>query len=148
MQCGTISKVCLGLHGLAHELAERGFSSLARGIQVINRIVTGADIDARARISRMALIPHTVGIVVGETAIVETGVILMPHVVLGASEPNAQGRRHPHVSAGALIGAGAVLLGPIVIGRGARVGANAVVLHDVPAGVTVVGIPAVRRGDK
>jgi len=108
---------------------------------MFNRLLTGADIDIEAEVSSTAIIPHTVGLVIGATAIVEDAVVLMPHVVLGALDSATQGRRHPHVSAGAFVGAGAKLLGPITVGRGARIGANSVVFIDVPAGATVVGIP-------
>lgn len=105
-------------------------------------MITGADIDIMASVSPRALIPHTIGIVIGESSIVEDHVILMPHVVLGARDSGAAGRRHPRVCQGAVIGAGAVLLGPVNIGRNAKVGANAVVLEDVSPDTTVVGNPA------
>ncbi len=108
---------------------------------MFNRVLTGADIDIQAVVSPTAIIPHTIGLVVGATAIVEDAVVLMPHVVLGALDSATQGRRHPHVLTGAFIGAGAKLLGPITVGRRAKVGANAVVCIDVPAGATVVGNP-------
>ncbi len=104
--------------------------------------MTGSDIDLNASLSPDMLIPHTIGVVIGATAIVERGVVLMPHVVLGAKSHAAKGRRHPHICEDAVVGAGAVLLGPITIGAGARVGANAVVVKDVAPGATVIGIPA------
>lgn len=108
---------------------------------MVNRFLTGADIDIEAEVSASAIIPHTIGLVIGATAIVEDAVVLMPHVVLGALDSTAQGRRHPYVQEGAMIGTGAKLLGPITVGKEARIGANAVVLIDVPAGATVIGIP-------
>ncbi len=115
---------------------------LARIVQLVNRVLTGADIDPGAQVSPQALIPHTIGIVIGQTSIVEAEAILMPHVVLGARDSSVAGRRHPLIARGACVGAGAVVLGPVCVGEGATVGANAVVLNDVPAGKTVVGAPA------
>ncbi len=117
-------------------------SPLGRIVQVAGRLVFASDVDAMARISLRAVVPHTVGIVIGETAVVEEGAVIMPNVVLGARESAADGRRHPHICRGALIGAGAVILGPATVGENARVGANSVVLQDVPPRITVAGNPA------
>jgi serine O-acetyltransferase len=106
-----------------------------------NRLLTGSNIDVDAEVSASAIIPHTICLVIGAMAIVEDAVILMPHVVLGALDTTTQGRRHPHVQEGAMVGAGAKLLGPITVGKGARTGVNSVVFTDVPAGATVIGIP-------
>lgn len=147
VRVGATSRWCVQLHAVAHWLCARRCWVLGRMVQMVNRMLTGADIDPLADVSLGVLIPHTVGVVVGETAIVEAGAILMPHVVLGATDSSSSGRRHPHVCAGAMIGAGAVVLGAVVVGECATVGANAVVVKDVPAGVTVTGIPArVREG--
>lgn len=147
---GATSKLCVRLHLMAHGLSGR-FVGLAKILQILNRLMTGADIDCRAQLHRTVIIPHTVGIVIGETAVVEANVVLMPHVTLGANQHSALGRRHPLLKRDAYIGAGAVIVGPIMIGEGATVGANAVVTRDVPNGDTVVGIPARsvadRRGD-
>ena len=142
VRLGWTSRTCLCLHSVAKWLCLHHLDLLGRLTQLANRVLTGADIDVHAQVSRKALIPHTTGIVIGETAIVEEGVILMPHVVLGAVDSSATGRRHPHICAHAVIGAGAVVLGPVVVGSGARLGANAVVVNDVAAGQTVVGVPA------
>jgi len=139
---GSTARMCLKLHALGRWFAIHRMGPLACATQMANRLVTGVDIDLDARVSPEAVIPHTIGVVIGATSIVDDGVVLMPHVVLGATQSNAAGRRHPHIEAGAVIGAGAVLLGPITIGRGAKVGANAVVVKDVPPGGTVVGVPA------
>jgi len=141
IHCGGSSKICLELHRAARWSLSHHMRYLAMFCQIVNRLLTGADIDVEAEISPTAIIPHTIGLVIGATAIVENAVILMPHVVIGALNSTAQGRRHPHVQEGALIGAGAKLLGPITVGKGAKIGANAVVLIDVPAGATVIGIP-------
>lgn len=108
---------------------------------MVNRVLTGADIDIEAEVSAATIIPHTIGLVIGSTAIVENAVVLMPHVVLGALNSEAKNRRHPHVQAGAVIGTGAKLLGPITVGERAKIGANSVVFIDVPTGATVIGIP-------
>ncbi|MEJ2417337.1 MAG: hypothetical protein P8Y45_10485 [Exilibacterium sp.] len=140
---GLSSKLCLTLHRYSNWLEGKKLGPLVKITQMLNRILTGADIDSRASIADGVIIPHTVGVVVGETAVVESGVVLMPHVVLGARDHAEQGaRRHPRLRRGAYIGAGAVLLGPVEVGENAKVGANAVVTRDVAAGVTVVGIPA------
>lgn len=140
---GLSSKVCLWLHRWSHRAVRHGFGLLSRILQLLNRILTGADIDPGASISASAKIPHTVGIVVGETSIIEANVVLMPHVVLGARDHLMDlGRRHPKICEGSYIGSGAVLIGNITIGKMAKVGANAVVTKDVPDGITVMGIPA------
>ncbi len=140
---GLSSRICLRLYFLSSRAARANFMTLARVFQNINRVMTGADIDCLASVDAHILIPHTVGIVIGETAVVEAGVCLMPHVTLGARRhANTQGRRHPKIMKNAYIGAGAVLVGTITVGVAAVVGANAVVLQDVDAGTTVVGVPA------
>lgn len=139
---GWTSVLFLALHSAARWFCTRRLRPLGRFVQVASRFLFGSDVDALADISPRAVIPHTVGIVIGATAVVEEGAIIMPNVVLGAKESAAGGRRHPHICKGALIGAGAVILGPVVIGEYARVGANSVVLQDVPPRATVVGIPA------
>jgi serine acetyltransferase/glycosyltransferase involved in cell wall biosynthesis len=139
---GKSSSLCLRFHRAARWLLGHHLRPVARVVQLMSRVLTGADIDPLAELSEGVVIPHTIGIVVGETAVVEKGAILMPHVVLGARDSAAAGRRHPHIGAGACIGAGAVVLGPIHIGAGAVVGANAVVVEDVPPGAIVVGVPA------
>ena len=142
IQLGLTSRLCIKLHRLASWCVSRRLSPLARTIQILNRLLTGADIDCRATLDAGVLIPHTVGLVVGETTIIEGGVVLMPHVTLGAREHDREGRRHPWLKQGAYIGAGAVVIGPVTVGENAVVGANSVVTRDVESGSTVVGIPA------
>lgn len=139
---GFSSKLCVGLHSFAHWCLKKKLKPIARALQLINRLLTGADIDCGAQLAEGVLIPHTVGIVIGETSILENDVVLMPHVTLGATEHSMTGRRHPRLCEGAYIGAGAVIAGPVTVGSGATVGANAVVTKDVEPGITVVGIPA------
>ncbi len=129
------------LHQIAHRLWRRGHRLLARAVSWFSARLTGADIHPGAQLGRV-LIDHAVGVVIGETAVVEDDVVIMHGVTLGnrRAEP---GKRHPTVRRGAFLGAGAKILGPIEIGEGARVGAGAVVLRDVPPGATAVGVPAV-----
>lgn len=142
INAGWTCKLCLKLHSIASWLHTHHLGVLGRFVYIANRVITGADIDPQAQVSCAVLIPHTIGIIIGATAIVEKGVIIMPHVVLGSSDPGQPNRRHPHICAGAMLGAGAVILGPITVGTGAVIGANAVVVQDVPSGATVVGVPA------
>jgi serine O-acetyltransferase len=141
--CGFSSRICMTVYLSSHWLAKRKMMAISRALQFANRILSGADIDACAVIAPDVKIPHTIGLVIGETSVVEKGVVLMPHVVLGArSHSPGVGRRHPHICEGAYIGAGAVIVGGITVGRYATVGANAVVTKDVAEEATVVGIPA------
>lgn len=105
------------------------------------RFLTQIEIHPGAEIANGVFIDHGSGLVIGETAIVETGVKLYHGVTLGGTGKDS-GKRHPTVRKGALISAHAQLLGPIEIGENAKVGASAVVVTDVPNDVTVVGIPA------
>ncbi|NLZ06746.1 MAG: serine acetyltransferase [Phycisphaerae bacterium] len=139
---GWTSRLFLTLHSVAHWLGGHGLKPLGRVVQVLSRFLYGSDIDAMACISRRAVIPHTVGIVIGETTIIDEAAVIMPNVVLGARQSDLDGRRHPHICRGALVGAGAVVLGPVTIGENAKIGANSVVLENVAPGTTVVGNPA------
>jgi serine O-acetyltransferase len=113
-------------------------------VSEIGRWVSGIEIHPGATIGRRLFIDHGIGVVIGETAIIGDDVTLYHGVTLGgiALTKRQEGRRHPLIEDGVIVGAGAQVLGAITVGRGARVGANAVVLKDVPAGVTVTGIPA------
>ena len=128
-------------HRLAHSLWRSGWLVSARFLSQIGRWLTGIEIHPGAELGRRLLIDHGMGVVIGETAIVGDDVTLYQQVTLGGVSLDP-GKRHPTVEDGVVIGAGAAVLGPITIGKGARVGSNAVVLKDVPAGATVVGIPA------
>jgi serine O-acetyltransferase len=128
-------------HRVAHRLWRRGWLVSARVLSQISRWLTGIEIHPGAELGRRLLIDHGMGVVIGETAIVGDNVTLYQQVTLGGVSLDP-GKRHPTVEDDVVIGAGAAVLGPITIGRGARVGSNAVVLKDVPAGATVVGIPA------
>lgn len=130
----------LWAHRVAHGLHPR-HPLLARVVAAAARVLTGVDIHPAAAIGRRVFIDHAVGVVIGETALVGDDVTLFHGVTLGGLG-RTPGRRHPVVGERVLIGAGATLLGPITVGDDARIGANSVVLADVPAGATAVGSPA------
>ncbi|MGV0953393.1 MAG: serine O-acetyltransferase [Fluviibacter sp.] len=128
-------------HRLAHRLWQWHFYWLARFLSHISRFLTGIEIHPGATIGRRFFIDHGMGVVIGETAIIEDDVTLYHGVTLGGTSWN-KGRRHPTLKSGVVIGAGAKVLGPITVGAGARVGSDAVVVKDVPEGATAVGNPA------
>jgi serine O-acetyltransferase len=128
-------------HRLAHRLWRSGVKFPARFISWLARLLTNVDIHPGARIGRGFFIDHGAGVVIGETAEIGDDVTIYHGVTLGGVSWS-QGKRHPTIENGVLIGAGAKILGPIKIGAGARIGANSVVVEEVPPGVTVVGIPA------
>jgi serine O-acetyltransferase len=136
------------LHRLSHALWRRGWRLLARWVSQIARIVTGIEVHPAAVIGDDLFIDHGMGVVIGETSEIGDGVTLYHGVTLGGVAPSVDShnqrntKRHPTLEDGVIIGSGAQVLGPIVVGRNARVGANAVVTKDVAAGTTVVGIPA------
>ncbi|PCS00433.1 serine O-acetyltransferase [Lactococcus fujiensis] len=131
----------LAAHRLSHWLWKHDAKLLARMNSQLWRFLTQIEIHPGAEIANGVFIDHGSGLVIGETAIVETGVKLYHGVTLGGTGKDS-GKRHPTVRKGALISAHAQLLGPIEIGENAKVGASAVVVTDVPNDVTVVGIPA------
>lgn len=129
------------VHRLAHQLWKADREDLALFIQSRNSEVFSVDIHPAATIGQGVMFDHATGIVVGETAVIENNVSIMQSVTLGGTG-NEAGDRHPKVHEGVMIGAGAKILGNIIIGKGAKVGAGSVVLNDVPPHVTVAGIPA------
>jgi serine O-acetyltransferase len=128
-------------HRLSHGLWRRGLHLPARMSAHLGRFLTGIEIHPAARIGRRLIIDHGMGVVIGETAQVGDDVYLYHGVTLGGTS-SERGKRHPTLGNNVIVGAGAKILGDILIGDGARVGANAVVVQPVGAGVTVVGIPA------
>ena len=140
-----------GLHAIwtyrvANRLWERGARLPARIIAQGARSVTGVEIHPGATIGRRFFIDHGMGVVIGETSEVGDDVMLYHGVTLGGRSMERT-KRHPTVEDGVTIGAGARVIGPVVIGQGAQIGANAVVVRDVPDGATAVGVPAkVRAG--
>jgi len=133
----------VAFHKLSHRLFRTRWYFAARAINHFSRFLTAIDIHPGATIGRHFFIDHGF-VVIGETAEIGDGVTIYQNVTLGGTSPDngIAGKRHPTISDGAIIGSGAQVLGPITIGRRARVGANAVVTKDVPEGTTVVGIPA------
>lgn len=131
----------LAAHRLSHFLWQHGFKLLARMHSQFWRFWTQIEIHPGAEIAEGVFIDHGSGLVVGETVIVEKGVMLYHGVTLGGTGKDV-GKRHPTVREGALVSAHAQVIGPIEIGKNAKVGAAAVVVSDVPADVTVVGVPA------
>ena len=105
------------------------------------RFLTGIEIHPGAQIGQGVFIDHGMGVVIGETAIIEDDVVLFHGVTLGGTGKE-RGKRHPTVKTGAFLSAHAQILGPVTIGERAKIGANAVVLKDIPAEATAVGIPA------
>lgn len=128
-------------HRLSSGLWRRRLHLLGRFVSHLGRMLTGIEIHPGARIGKRLFIDHGMGVVIGETAEVGDDVTLYQGVTLGGTSLE-KGKRHPTLEDGVIVGSGAQILGPFTVGRGARVGANAVVLKDVPPGVTVVGIPA------
>jgi serine O-acetyltransferase len=129
------------VHRLAHQLWLSGRQDLALFIQSRNSETFSVDIHPAAKIGQGVIVDHATCVVVGETSVIENNVSIMQSVTLGCTG-NEAGDRHPKVREGVMIGAGAKILGNINIGKGAKVGAGSVVLADVPAHVTVAGIPA------
>lgn len=128
-------------HRVAHAMWRGGLRFPARVLSYLARMATGIDIHPGARIGPGFFIDHGAGVVVGETAEIGRDVTLYHGVTLGGVSWSP-GKRHPTLGDGVMVGAGAKILGPITVGAGARVGANSVVVEEVPAGATVVGIPA------
>jgi serine O-acetyltransferase len=127
-------------HRVAHVLHEAGVPFVPRTLALVTRAVTGIEIHPAARVGEGLFIDHGNGVVIGETAEIGENVTLYQGVTLGGTG-FATGKRHPTVQDNVTIGSGAKLLGPITIGHGAKIGANSVVIHDVPPNSTVVGNP-------
>jgi serine O-acetyltransferase len=127
-------------HRVAHGLKDVGVPVAPRVLAYLSRSLTGIEIHPAAEIGDALFIDHGMGVVIGETAELGDNVTLYQGVTLGGTG-FATGKRHPTVEDNVTIGSGAKLLGPIVVGHGAKIGANAVVIHDVPANSTVVGNP-------
>jgi serine O-acetyltransferase len=126
---------------LAHKLHTSNFKRLARIIMGINQILTNIDIHPAAKIGKRVFIDHGTGVVIGETAIIEDDVLIYQGVTLGGVSLSP-GKRHPTIKQGAVLGAGSKILGDIVIGSYAKIGANSVVVKEVPDCSTAIGIPA------
>ncbi len=128
-------------HRFAHGLWGAQLRWLARWVSYVSRWLTGIEIHPGAIIGRRFFIDHGMGVVIGETAEIGDDCTLYHGVTLGGTSWN-KGKRHPTLGKGVVVGAGAKILGPIMIGAGARIGSNAVVVKEVPPGATAIGIPA------
>ena len=128
-------------HRVSHGLWRHGFKWLARWVAHFARWLTGIEIHPGARIGRRFFIDHGMGVVIGETAEIGDDCTIYHGVTLGGTTWN-KGKRHPTLKNGVVIGAGAKVLGPIIIGEQAKIGSNAVVVKDVPDHATAIGIPA------
>jgi serine O-acetyltransferase len=129
------------IHRFSHWLWNLRLRWLARFTSHIGRFLTGIEIHPGAAIGRRVFIDHGMGVVVGETAVIGDDCTLYHGVTLGGTSWK-KGKRHPTLENGVVIGAGAKVLGPITVGKEAKIGSNAVVVKDVPAGATAIGIPA------
>lgn len=129
------------MHRFSHWLWKARLYWLGRVFSHIGRFLTGIEIHPGATIGHRVFIDHGMGVVIGETAIIGDDCTLYHGVTLGGTSWN-KGKRHPTLEAGVVIGAGAKVLGPITIGKNAKIGSNAVVVKDVPENATAVGIPA------
>jgi len=134
-------------HRHAHALYCKGFKRLARVISGISFFLTSIDIHPAAKIGRRVFIDHGIGVVIGETAIVGDDVLIYQQVTLGGVSLD-KGKRHPTIGNNVVIGGGAKILGNITIGNDCKIGANSVVVKDVPPDSTAIGVPAriIRRG--
>lgn len=128
------------MHRLNHKLWNVRLFWLARLFSHLTRWLTGIEIHPGATIGRRFFIDHGMGVVIGETAVIGDDCTLYHGVTLGGTSWD-KGKRHPTLGSNVVVGAGAKVLGPIMISDGARIGSNAVVLKEVPAGATVVGVP-------
>ncbi|MBA3479964.1 MAG: serine O-acetyltransferase [Lautropia sp.] len=131
----------LMFHRAAHGLWQRRLPTPARFLAHLGRIFTGIEIHPAARIGRRVFIDHGMGVVIGETSEVGDNCTIYQGVTLGGTSLHP-GKRHPTLEAGVVVGAGAKVLGGFTVGAGARIGSNSVVVKEVPAGATAVGIPA------
>jgi serine O-acetyltransferase len=129
------------MHRISHRLWQWRLFWLARLLSHVARFLTGIEIHPGATIGRRFFIDHGMGVVIGETAEIGDDVTLYHGVTLGGTSWK-EGKRHPTLGNGVVVGAGAKILGPILIGNGAKIGSNAVVVKEVPAGATAAGIPA------
>lgn len=126
----------------AHFFYIRNFKRIARMISGISQFLTGVDLHPGAKLGRRIFIDHANGVVIGQTAIIEDDVLIYQGVTLGGTSLEKGIKRHPTIKKGVIIGSGAKVLGNITIGENAKIGSNAVVVKDVDANLTAVGIPA------
>ena len=136
------------LHRIANFFSVAGFHLIARIISQTSRFFTGIEIHPGAKIGKNLFIDHGMGVVIGETSEIGDNVTIYHAVTLGGSSPSIDSerqrheKRHPTIGDDVVIGSGAQIIGPVIIGKNARIAANAVVVKDVPENATMVGIPA------
>ncbi len=126
----------------AHFFYRKNFKRLARIISGISQFLTGVDLHPEAKLGRRVFIDHANGVVIGQTSVIEDDVLIYQGVTLGGTSLDRGKKRHPTIKKGAIIGAGAKILGDIEVGENAKIGSNAVVVKNVPSNTTAVGIPA------
>lgn len=126
---------------ISNRLYRNGFRAIARMLMGLNQVITNIDIHPGATIGRRVFIDHGFGVVIGQTAVIEDDVLIYQGVTLGGVSLVA-GKRHPTIKSGVVIGAGAKVLGNITIGANSKIGANSVVVREVPENSTAIGIPA------
>ncbi|EAI6100608.1 serine O-acetyltransferase [Campylobacter coli] len=126
----------------AHFFYTKNFKRTARIISGISQFLTGVDLHPGATLGRRIFIDHANGVVIGQTAVIEDDVLIYQGVTLGGTSLEKDIKRHPTIKKGVIIGSGAKVLGNITIGENAKIGSNAVVVKDVGANLTAVGIPA------
>ncbi len=131
----------LVFHRFAHYLYNKGLRFIPRFISGVSRFITTVDIHPAAQIGKRVFIDHGTGVVIGETCVIGNDVVIYQQVTLGGVS-TSHGKRHPTVEDHVVIGAGAKVLGNIIIGNNAKIGANSVVVKDVPCCATAVGVPA------
>ncbi len=133
----------VGFHKIAHRLFKARLFFLARWVNHVSRLLTAIDIHPGAEIGKNFFIDHGF-VVIGETAVIGDNVTMYQGSTLGGTNPTngVGGKRHPTIGDDVIISLGAAILGPIMVGKGSRIGANAVVMKEVPEGATMVGIPA------
>lgn len=134
----------LVFHRIAHFFYKHKFLFMARLVSQIGRFFTGIEIHPGAKIGRRLFIDHGMGIVIGETATVGNDCIIYHNATLGGTGKDKY-KRHPDLENNVMVGSGAKVLGPIKIGNNVKIGANAVILKNVPDNVTVVGVPGVEK---
>ena len=136
------------LHRFTHKLWNLKLPLIPRVLSQINRTITGIEIHPGAKIGRKVFIDHGMGVVIGETSEIGDNVTIYHAVTLGGSSPSIDSerqrheKRHPTIGDEVVIGSGAQIIGPVIVGKCARIAANAVVVKDVPESATMVGIPA------
>ena len=144
------------LHQIANFFHVAGFDLIARIISQMSRFFTGIEIHPGAKIGKNLFIDHGMGVVIGETSEIGNDVTIYHAVTLGGISPSIDSerqrheKRHPTIGNDVVIGSGAQIIGPIKVGNGSRIAANAVVVNDVPEGATMVGVPAkvIKTGNK